>query len=72
MSGTPAAFWADRAYDREYASDGVSRYGAYLRDARSSRQSTGSATAQGVAAAAVEVINTGSRGRKLPDSWRNE
>lgn len=25
------AFWVDDDYDREYASDGVSRYGAYLR-----------------------------------------
>ena len=32
MSLTPAAFWADRDYDREQASDGISRYGAYLRD----------------------------------------
>jgi hypothetical protein len=29
----PAAFWVDREYDRTQASDGVSRYGAYLRDA---------------------------------------
>jgi hypothetical protein len=35
------------------------------------RQSTGSATAQCVAAAAVEVINRGSGGRKLPAWWRN-
>jgi hypothetical protein len=33
MSTAPAAFWVDRGYDREHASDGVSRYGAYLRDA---------------------------------------
>jgi hypothetical protein len=33
MSPAPIAFWADRDYDREYASDGISRYGAYLRDA---------------------------------------
>jgi hypothetical protein len=33
MSPVPAAFWVDRDYDREYASDGTSRYGAYLRDA---------------------------------------
>ena len=33
MSAGPTAFWVDRGYDREYASDGVSRYGAYLRDA---------------------------------------
>ena len=33
MSLAPAAFWVDRDYDREYASDGISRYGAYLRDA---------------------------------------
>jgi len=33
MSSAPAAFWVDRDYDREYASDGTSRYGAYLRDA---------------------------------------
>ena len=33
MSQAVAAFWVDRDYDREYASDGVSRYGAYLRDA---------------------------------------
>ncbi|MGW5410747.1 hypothetical protein [Actinomadura geliboluensis] len=25
-------FWVDEEYDREYASDGVSRYGAYVRD----------------------------------------
>jgi hypothetical protein len=36
------------------------------------RQSTGSATAQCVAAAAVEVINRGSGGRKLPGWWRND
>ena len=35
------------------------------------RQSTGSAAAQCVAAAAVEVINRGSGGRKLPGWWRN-
>jgi hypothetical protein len=33
MSPAPAAFWVDRDYDRERASDGISRYGAYLRDA---------------------------------------
>jgi hypothetical protein len=33
MSTAPAAFWVDRGYDREHASDGISRYGAYLRDA---------------------------------------
>jgi hypothetical protein len=33
MSTAPTAFRVDRDYDREYASDGVSRYGAYLRDA---------------------------------------
>ena len=33
MSVAPAAFWVDRDHDREHASDGVSRYGAYLRDA---------------------------------------
>ncbi len=33
MSALPTAFWADRDYDREFASDGISRYGAYLRDA---------------------------------------
>jgi hypothetical protein len=33
MSPAPAAFWVDRDYDRDHASDGVSRYGAYLRDA---------------------------------------
>jgi hypothetical protein len=36
------------------------------------RQSTGSAAAQCVAAAAVEVINRGSGGRKLPGWWRND
>jgi hypothetical protein len=36
------------------------------------RQSTGSATAQCVAAAAVEVINRGPGGRKLPSWWRTE
>jgi hypothetical protein len=34
MTAAPAAFWIDHDYDREHASDGVSRYGAYLRDAR--------------------------------------
>jgi hypothetical protein len=33
MSLKATALWVDRNYDREYASDGVSRYGAYLRDA---------------------------------------
>jgi hypothetical protein len=33
MSTGAAAFWLDRGYDREHASDGISRYGAYLRDA---------------------------------------
>jgi hypothetical protein len=33
MSLAHAAFWVDRDDDREHASDGVSRYGAYLRDA---------------------------------------
>ena len=32
MSQTLTAFWVDRDYDREQASDGISRYGAYLRD----------------------------------------
>ena len=36
------------------------------------RQSTGSAAAQWVAAAAVELINRGSGGRKLPGWWRND
>ncbi|MFI0412438.1 hypothetical protein [Actinomadura sp. 3N508] len=32
-SDTSAApFWVDEDYDRQYASDGVSRYGAYVRD----------------------------------------
>ena len=29
MTGT---FWIDHDYDRDRASDGVSRYGAYVRD----------------------------------------
>jgi hypothetical protein len=29
------AFWIDDRYDREYASDGVSRYGAYVRQSSS-------------------------------------
>ena len=33
MSLARAALWVDRDYDREHASDGISRYGAYLRDA---------------------------------------
>src|SRR5690348_9987576 len=33
MSQATAAFWVDREYDRSHASDGISRYGAYLRDA---------------------------------------
>jgi hypothetical protein len=36
------------------------------------RQSTGSATPQCVAAAAIEVINRGAGGRKLPGWWRND
>jgi hypothetical protein len=34
MTAAPDVFWIDHDYDRERASDGVSRYGAYLRDAR--------------------------------------
>jgi hypothetical protein len=33
MSPAPAASWVDQDYDRAHASDGISRYGAYLRDA---------------------------------------
>ena len=33
MSDAPVAFWVDTEYDREYTSDGISRYAAYLRDA---------------------------------------
>ena len=33
MSPTVTAFWVDCDYDRAHASDGISRYGAYLRDA---------------------------------------
>src|SRR5262249_49859482 len=33
MTSASTAFWVDRDYDREYASDGISRYGAYLGDA---------------------------------------
>ena len=33
MSQAAAAFWVDRDYDRSHASDGISRYGAYLRNA---------------------------------------
>src|SRR5262249_25694959 len=33
MSQAAATFWVDREYDRSHASDGISRYGAYLRDA---------------------------------------
>jgi hypothetical protein len=32
MSPVPTAFWVDQEYDRANASDGISRYGAYLRD----------------------------------------
>jgi hypothetical protein len=32
MSPAPTAFWVDQDYDRAHASDGISRYGAYLRD----------------------------------------
>ena len=31
MAADGAAFWIDYDYDRENASDGVSRYGAYVR-----------------------------------------
>jgi len=34
MNGT-TAFWIDDAYDRDQASDGVSRFGAYVRQSRS-------------------------------------
>jgi hypothetical protein len=33
VSPAPTAFWVDQDYDRGLASDGISRYGAYLRDA---------------------------------------
>jgi hypothetical protein len=33
MSPASTAFWVDHDHDREFASDGISRYGAYLRDA---------------------------------------
>jgi hypothetical protein len=33
MSLALTAFWVDGDYDREFASDGMSRFGAYLRDA---------------------------------------
>ena len=33
MSPAPIAFWIDCDYDCAHASDGISRYGAYLRDA---------------------------------------
>jgi hypothetical protein len=33
MSTAAAVFWVDRDYDRSHASDGISRYSAYLRDA---------------------------------------
>ena len=33
MSDATVAFWVDTDYDREYSSDGISRYAAYLRDA---------------------------------------
>ncbi len=29
---SPTAFWVDRGYDRDSASDGGSRYGAYVRE----------------------------------------
>ena len=32
MSHAPTAFWVDSDYDRAHASDGISRYSAYLRD----------------------------------------
>jgi hypothetical protein len=34
MTAAPVTFWIDHDYDREHASDGVSRYGAYLRDTK--------------------------------------
>jgi hypothetical protein len=33
MSTAPGTFWVDHGYDLEHASDGISRYDAYLRDA---------------------------------------
>ena len=35
MTADGAAFWIDDEYDREQASDGISRYGAYVRQASS-------------------------------------
>ncbi|WP_242884082.1 hypothetical protein [Actinomadura litoris] len=32
MAASSTPFWVDEVYDREYASDGVSRFGAYVRD----------------------------------------
>ncbi|WP_242903707.1 hypothetical protein [Actinomadura terrae] len=36
MAASSTPFWVDEDYDREYASDGVSRFGAYVRDRLSS------------------------------------
>jgi hypothetical protein len=33
-TAAPGAFWIDAEYDQEYASDGISRYGAYVRQAK--------------------------------------
>ena len=33
MSTEHTPFWVDRYYDCAHASDGISRYGSYLRDA---------------------------------------
>ena len=35
MAADAAAFWIDYDYDRENASDGISRYGAYVRQSTS-------------------------------------
>jgi hypothetical protein len=58
-----------RAVERLSTAHG--RVSGLLNGAGQLRQSTGSATAQCVAAAAVEIINRGSGGRKLPSWWRN-
>jgi len=66
--GGPVPDPADRSLEAA-AHGGVS---GLISRAGQLRQQTGSPAAQCVAAAAVEVINRGSGGRKLPGWWRND
>jgi hypothetical protein len=53
---TNAAFWIDREYDRDQASDGVSRYGHYLRSRLGWFRDTGCWEESGHAAESFAVV----------------